>query len=81
MDGPPKGDGADFDYINVNKPVHAVREFRESGFSDVFCGNGNFCGRNTSGPGICSKSNIFDTLFCCDSHSDVTLTPTDGKWQ
>ena len=56
MDGPPKGDGADFDYINVNKPVHAVREFRESGFSDVFCGNGNFCGRNTSGPGICSKS-------------------------
>ena len=64
MDAPPKGDGADFDFINVNKPVHAVHEFTQPtlhGFSDVFCGNGNFCGRNTSGPGICSKSNILDT--------------------
>ena len=60
MDAPPKGNGADFDFINVNKPVYAVREIL-GGFSDVFCGNGNFCGRNTSGPGICSKSNIFDT--------------------
>ena len=41
--------------------MHAVDEgttFREGrlGFSDVLCGNGNFCGRNTSGPGMCSKS-------------------------
>ena len=66
---PPKGNGADFDYINLNKPVHAVNEFRGFGFSDVFCGNGNFCGRNTSGPGLCSKSNIFDTSFFFTNHN------------
>ena len=57
----PKGNGADFDYINVNKPVHAANEFGNFGvgYEDVQCGNGNFCGRDTSGPGICSKSMIF----------------------
>ena len=28
---PPKGNGADFDFINLNKPVHAVNEFRGFG--------------------------------------------------
>ena len=27
----------------------------EDGFSYVQCGNGNICGRNTSGPGICCE--------------------------
>ena len=31
--------------------VHAV----DDGYSDVLCGNGNICGRNTTGPGICCK--------------------------
>ena len=39
--------------------MHAVNEFGRDGFSDVLCGNGNFCGRNTTGPGICSKPMIF----------------------
>ena len=59
IDGPPQGNGADFDYININKPVHGVNEFGHAGIEDVLCGNGNFCGRNTSGPGMCSKSMIF----------------------
>ena len=27
----------------------------EDGFSYVQCGNGNICGRNTSGPGVCCE--------------------------
>ena len=34
----PKGNGADFDYINLHKPVHAVNEFREFGFSEKAVG-------------------------------------------
>ena len=46
-----KGTGQDYDYINVPMALHAV----DDGYSDVLCGNGNFCGRNTTGPGICCK--------------------------
>ena len=50
-----KGNGQDFDYINVPMAVHTVGQ----GFSDVLCGNGNICGRNTTGPGICCKYQIY----------------------
>ena len=46
-----KGKKPCLDYIHVPMAVHAV----DDGYSDVLCGNGNICGRNTTGPGICCK--------------------------
>ena len=52
-----RGNGEDYDYIHVNKPVVAAELAGRigEGFSDVLCGNGNLCGRDTPGPGICCK--------------------------
>ena len=38
--------------------AHAASENTQGegfGYDDVQCGNGNMCGRNTTGPGICCK--------------------------
>jgi len=43
--------------------VHAV----DDGYSDVLCGNGNICGRNTTGPGICSRLTPFQLRFVTDN--------------
>ena len=51
MTGKVKGKKPCLDYIHVPMAVHAV----DDGYSDVLCGNGNICGRNTTGPGICCK--------------------------
>ena len=52
-----RGNGEDYDYIHVNKPVVAAELAGRigEGFSDVLCGNGNLCGRDTPGPGVCCK--------------------------
>ena len=51
------GKGSDYDFVHIPKPVVAAEILGRdgNGFSDVLCGNGNFCGRNTSGPGFCCK--------------------------
>ena len=52
-----RGNGEDYDFVQVNKPVVAAELAGRigEGFSDVLCGNGNLCGRDTPGPGICCK--------------------------
>ena len=55
------GNGDNYDFIHVPKAVVAVEKLEtgkrqtEYGYSDVQCGNGNICGRDTSGPGLCCK--------------------------
>jgi len=63
------GKGSDYDFVHIPKPVVAAEILGRdgNGFSDVLCGNGNFCGRNTSGPGFCSRSVPFDFRFVSDS--------------
>ena len=52
-----RGKGSDYDFVHIPKAVVAAEILGRDGdgFSDVLCGNGNFCGRNTSGPGFCCK--------------------------
>ena len=49
--------------------VHAV----DDGYSDVLCGNGNICGRNTTGPGICCKFDfrVFSSEYKGKSNGDI----------
>ena len=53
-----KGNGDNYDYIYIPKAVVAdelLGRNNDDGYGDVQCGNGNICGRNTSGPGLCCK--------------------------
>ena len=58
------GNGDNYDFIHIPKAVVAaeIRARGAYGYSDVQCGNGNICGRNTSGPGLCSKLQKFPSL-------------------
>ena len=60
------GNGVDYDFIHIPKPIIAAEMFGgqgELGASFPLCGNGNFCGRNTSGPGLCCRFRSFHLII------------------